>query len=409
MRVPKIRLNGFLSEWMIAPLKHFAKKSTEKNSANTYTETFTNSAEHGVISQRDFFDHDISNQSNISGYYIIHPNHFVYNPRVSVTAPVGPINKNNLDRSGVMSPLYLIFSVDGIDKEYLAYFFKTKLWHKYMLINGNCGARFDRLSISDDLFMAMPITIPCDPTEQVQIAEYFKTLDSLIEAKTKKIASLKQTKQACLQSLFPQPGETKPRIRFNGFASSWEKRPLSDCLEISNETNIDNKYCKEDVLSVSDEVGVVNQIKHLGRSFAGKSVTNYGVLKTGQIVYTKSPLKSKPFGIIKQNLGDTGIVSVLYAVYDVKEGVDAGYIHYYFDPAWRLNNYIRPLVNKGAKNTMNISDETALEGYITIPSLAEQQKIASFFINLDKQIALYEQGLEKLKNVKKACLDSMFV
>lgn len=251
--------------------------------------------------------------------------------------------------------------------------------------------------------------IPADKNERDSIAEYFKNLDSLIEATGKKVASLKQTKQACLQQMFPQPGETTPRIRFKGFEGEWEKKQLSDCLNISKETNADNRYSKEDVLSVSDEVGVVNQIKYLGRSFAGKSVANYGVLKTGQIVYTKSPLKAKPFGIVKQNLGESGIVSVLYAIYDAKDEVDAGYIHYYFDPAWRLNDYIRPLVNKGAKNTMNISDETALEGYITIPTLAEQQQIASFFSNLDKQIALQEQRLEKLKQVKAACLDNMFV
>ena len=218
-----------------------------------------------------------------------------------------------------------------------------------------------------------------------------------------------ESKQASLQSMFPQEGETKPRVRFKGFEGEWKKKQLSECLNISNETNEDNRYGKDDVLSVSDEVGVVNQIKYLGRSFAGKSVTNYGVLKTGQIVYTKSPLKAKPFGIVKQNLGDSGIVSVLYAIYDAKEGVDAGYIHYYFDPAWRLNEYIRPLVNKGAKNTMNISDETTLEGYITIPSFSEQKLIAEYFSNLDKQISIQEQRLEKLKQIKSACLKNMFV
>ena len=256
---------------------------------------------------------------------------------------------------------------------------------------------------------SISIPVPQYKNEQEAIALYFSNLDSLIQSTTKKIESLKLVKAASLQSMFPQEGETKPRVRFKGFNDEWKIKQLSECLSISNETNVDNRYGKDDVLSVSDEVGVVNQIKYLGRSFAGKSVTNYGVLKTGQIVYTKSPLKAKPYGIVKQNLGDSGIVSVLYAIYDAKEDVDAGYIHYYFDPAWRLNEYIRPLVNKGAKNTMNISDETTLEGYITIPSFAEQKLIAEYFSNLDKQISIQEQRLEKLKQIKSACLKNMFV
>jgi type I restriction enzyme S subunit len=254
------------------------------------------------------------------------------------------------------------------------------------------------------------ISLSEDANEQKWVADYFKSLDSMIQGVTKKITSLKQMKQACLVSMFPQEGETTPRVRFKGFKGEWNKKLLKECLEISNEKNFDNKYGKNDVLSVSDDFGVMNQIELLGRSYAGKSVSNYGILKTGEIVYTKSPLKSKPFGIIKQNFGKAGIVSVLYAVYYPKEGTAGDYIHYYFDPDWRLNAYLRPLVNKGAKNTMNISDETALTGYIMIPKdINEQQQIASFFRSLDSQISLQELRLEKLKQIKSACLDKMFV
>ena len=102
-------------------------------------------------------------------------------------------------------------------------------------------------------------------------------------------------------------------------------------------------------------------------------------------------------------------MSVLYAVYNTKDGVAPEYIHYYFDPAWRLNAYMRPLVNKGAKNTMNISDETALTGYIMIPKDIEEQKlIASYLRNLDEQIAFQQQQLDRLKQMKQACLNSLF-
>lgn len=252
--------------------------------------------------------------------------------------------------------------------------------------------------------------IPNSRCERDGLANYFKSLDELIQSTTQKVASLKQLKEASLISMFPQGNETTPRVRFKGFEGEWEKKQLEACLTISCEKNTDNSFGFEDVLSVSDEFGVMNQIELLGRSYAGKSVSNYGILKKGEIVYTKSPLKSKPYGIIKLNSKKTGIVSVLYAVYIPKDNVCAEYIHYYFAPDWRLNNYLRPLVRKGAKNTMNISDETALKGEIMIPiKIEEQQHIASYFNSLDTQITLQEQRLEKLKQLKSACLDQMFV
>lgn len=250
---------------------------------------------------------------------------------------------------------------------------------------------------------------PIDSEEQKALSNYVLSLDSLIQSTTKKIESLKQVKAASLQSMFPQEGETTPRVRFKGFEGEWGNKTLGECLTINNERNQSNVYGINDVLSVSDEVGVVNQIKLLGRSYAGKSVANYRVLKTNQIVYTKSPLKSKPYGIVKVNKGAVGIVSVLYAVYDTSENVYPDYIHYYFEPTHRINNYLLPLINKGAKNTMNISDEMALTGNIWIPSFDEQKKIADYLQALDSQIILQTQRLEKLKQIKSACLDNMFV
>ena len=141
--------------------------------------TFTNSAEFGIISQRDFFDHDITNEDNIGNYYIVRPNDFIYNPRISVTAPVGPINRNKLGRNGVMSPLYTVFRPYDVDNMFLEYLFKTKHWHSFMRLNGDSGARSDRFSIKTDLFYEMPISVPSFE-EQIKIGQYFDSLDHLI-------------------------------------------------------------------------------------------------------------------------------------------------------------------------------------------------------------------------------------
>lgn len=199
-----------------------------------------------------------------------------------------------------------------------------------------------------------------------------------------------------------------PKIRLKGFEGEWEAKPLEECLAISNDKNSSKVYGKEEVLSVSDDYGVVNQIKHLGRSYAGEDLTGYKILKKNQIVYTKSPLRAKPYGIIKTNNGKNGIVSVLYAVYSAKDGVNPEYINWYFTPGFRTNNYLLPLINKGAKNTINISDEVALKGLIGIPKEEEQSAIASYFQFLDTLIQTTAKKIESLKQMKAASLISMF-
>lgn len=200
--VPRIRFKGFDGEWKICELKKFAFKVTRKNCDKEFTKTFTNSAEFGVINQNEYFDRTISNSENIGGYYVVENNDYIYNPRVSTLAPVGPINRNKLGYTGVVSPLYLVFKTNNIDKDYLDVFFNTNLWHRYMKLEGNCGARFDRLSISDELFFEMPIILPSNEAEQHQIASYFRNLDIQISEQEKRLEKLKQIKAACLDKMF---------------------------------------------------------------------------------------------------------------------------------------------------------------------------------------------------------------
>ena len=160
-------------------MKEISEKVTEKNAARHYSETFTNSAENGIVSQTDYFDHAISNEANLDGYYVVREDDFVYNPRISVTAPVGPINRNKLRRIGVMSPLYTVFRTHDIDRTFLEHFFKSSYWHFYMKLNGDSGARSDRFAIKDSVFMDMPIPTPSLP-EQQKIGAFLTVLNSLI-------------------------------------------------------------------------------------------------------------------------------------------------------------------------------------------------------------------------------------
>ena len=251
--------------------------------------------------------------------------------------------------------------------------------------------------------------MPHSVDEQAAIGAYFEHLDTLITLHQRKYEKLVNIKKSMLDKMFPKNGASVPEIRFKGFTDLWEQRKLEEYLEVSGQKNFEGIYTKEDVLSVSGDFGIVNQIEFQGRSFAGASVANYGVVETGDIVYTKSPLKSNPYGIIKANKGKNGIVSTLYAVYKPKQSANPEFVQNYFEQDARMNNYMHPLVNKGAKNDMKVSAENALKGQIVFPDIKEQRTISEFFRNLDTLITLHQRKLEKLQNIKKSCLEKMFV
>lgn len=169
-----------------------------------YNTVLTNSAEYGIINQRDFFDHDIANSSNIQGYYVISPNDYVYNPRISTIAPVGPINRNKLGYFGVMSPLYYAFRInkDSVCLDYLDFFFKSCMWHGFMYKNGNSGARSDRFSINDSVFVKMPIPCPNSTKEQKMIGAYFEKVENVVASTSSKLTKMRTMKQSLLQKMF---------------------------------------------------------------------------------------------------------------------------------------------------------------------------------------------------------------
>ena len=202
---PLIRFKGYADKWIMVLLKDVSKKVTEKNSSFDYKDVFTNSAELGIINQRDYFDHDVANVDSIQGYYKVAPNDYVYNPRISTSAPVGPINRNKLAYGGVMSPLYYVFRVDGKDfgsLDFLDFFFKSDVWHEFMFKNGNSGARSDRFSISDDVFVEMPIAHPKNKREQKTIGNFLASMDAALQNETYKLTKLRTMKQSLLQKMF---------------------------------------------------------------------------------------------------------------------------------------------------------------------------------------------------------------
>ena len=383
---------GNTCAWEQRKLGDFTGKVTEKNTGMSVTETFTNSAEFGVISQLDFFDHAVSKDESISGYTIVCPEDFVYNPRISVTAPVGPINRNRLNRAGVMSPLYTVFRTDGsIDRVYLEHFFKTSGWHSYMQLNGNSGARSDRFSIGDDTFFAMPIPAP-SLEEQRQLAGFLESLDTLI--------TLHQREESCAASFSASCFGTLK-------AFFWEQRKVSAIASdtrgggtpaTSNETYwsgdipwiqsaditehdvncvIPKKYISKDAIRNSaaklvpkDSIAIVTRVGVGKLAFMPYSFT------TSQDFLSLCRMQTEPYFTV-------------YSLYQMLQG---------------------ELQAVQGTSIKGMTKDDLLSKFVFVPrSQDEQQQIGLLFSRLDTLITLHQRKLEKLKKIKSAMLEKMFV
>lgn len=396
---PAIRFAGFTDAWEQRKLGECFDERQERSAEGELISVTINE---GIKKFSDLGRHDNSSEDK-SHYKKVEVGDIAYNSMrmwqgASGFAPY----------SGILSPAYTVaVPKSDVDSLFFSYVFKKpQMIHTFQI--SSQGITSDTWNLKFPAFSEIETTLP-KIEEQRKIAAYFKQLDTLITLHQRKYDKLQNVKKSMLEKMFPKNGRNIPEIRFAGFTDAWEQRKLEEYLSVSSEKNADDAYDKTDVLSVSGDYGIVNQIEFQGRSFAGVSVSNYGVVRTGDVVYTKSPLNSNPYGIIKTNKGKTGIVSTLYAVYRPKENTYPDFVQTYFEQHARMNNYMHPLVNKGAKNDMKVSSENALKGYVIFPNYEEQKAISEYFAVIDDLITLHQRELEKLKNLKKACLEKMFV
>lgn len=304
---------------------------------------------------------------------------------------------------GVCSSEIWVLKGKKVSNEYLYWLIQTPKFSYD--INLTIGSKMPRAEW--DYISTIPFHYPIEPKEQQKITSFLSSIDSKIQQLTKKKELLERYKKGVMQKLFKQ--ETRFKDEGGKSFPKWENKKLNQYLYEAKTRNFDMSFDKEAVLSVSGELGIVNQIEHLGRSYAGESVANYHVVQTGDIVYTKSPLKASPYGIIKVNNGKPGIVSTLYAVYRCKPNINGKFLDYYFQIDTNTNNYLKPLVHKGAKNDMKVNNAHVLTNVVKMPSLAEQEKIVVFFEGLDAKIKQVTIQLDKTKDFKKGLLQQMFV
>lgn len=187
-------------EWNECELSRVAIKINEKNKEGSISNVLTNSATQGIVAQTDYFDREIVTSSNLGGYYVVEIGDFIYNPRISSSAPVGPI-KMNKHSLGVMSPLYTIFRFTEGNTLFYQYYFESSQWHDYMKSVANSGARHDRMNITTSSFLCLPIPQPIEE-EQRKIANFLSSIDDKITLENTKLDKLKQWKQGLLQQMF---------------------------------------------------------------------------------------------------------------------------------------------------------------------------------------------------------------
>ena len=383
MGKPTIRFEGYTDDWEQRKLNEIADKVSEKNKNNEFSEPFTNSAEQGIISQKDYFDREIVNNENLNGYYIVRNDDFIYNPRISATAPVGPINRNRLGRNGVMSPLYTVFRTHDIDNLYLEFYFKSTKWHRFMKLNGDSGARFDRFTISSTQFMEMPIPYPT-LEEQQKIGEYFESLDTLITLHQRKCEETKKLKKFMLQKMFPKKGEKVPEIRFGSFTDDWEQRKLDDVVEFLD--------------TMRKPLEGAKRISGPYPYYGASGIVDYvdGYLFDEELIL----LSEDGANITDRNYPVCFLASGKYWVNN--------HAHVLRTKQGNENNFICNSLERKDYTQYNtgmampkLNKETCKKIPILCPGFEEQKKIGDYFRSLDNLITLHQHKQNNLKNILK--------
>lgn len=401
-RVPKLRFPEFrdAAEWREETLINIADRITQRNSHSIEKRVLTNSATDGIVDQREYFEKDIANQDNLENYFVVNHGDYVYNPRISVTAPVGPISKNKLWK-GVMSPLYTVFRFRNAEDGFFEHFFKTNLWHKYLMGASNTGARHDRMAISNEDFMRMPFPFP---KEQQKIADCLSSLDGLLAAHTIKLATLKTYKKGLMQQLFPSEGASVPKLRFPEFrdAPEWSARELGEFIIERNQ------YPTKAVplFSLTIEDGITPKTARYERSFLVNSEEDaYKLVLPNDFAYNPMNLR---FGAIGKYSGKENVaVSKYYNTFFCDKTVNSKFCEMYFKSD-RLIAFYDTKATGSLVEKRRVHFNAFLKFNLRFPSLPEQQKIADCLSSIDTLITAQAQKIAALKLHKKGLMQQLF-
>lgn len=367
-----------------------AKKKNSRNKNNAIQNVVCNSAQHGLIPQNDFFDKEIANNLNTDKYSVIEFGDFVYNPRISNAAPYGPINVYRGMEKGVVSPLYFVFTVSGIDKTFLLYRFQSPCWYRFMYLNGDSGARSDRVSIRDDVFLSQSLFVPKEE-EQRKIGQFFELLDRRIAVQNKIIEDLE-----CLRNGL---------VHLLNNDGTCETKTIGEVFEISKEklgSNMDMP-----VFTASAKNGLVDEETYFKKKISGADKTNYQIIRKGDFVYSKSSSKDAPFGALIKFTGVIGLVSPLYWVLKPKKLINEGALEAWFFSSHASSQFQRKC-QEGARNhgmlNIALADFLSIRLWADIPARIKDARHL-----LKKKIDRENKLLNAYQKEKVFLLNAMFI
>ena len=399
---PAIRFKGFDDAWEQRKLGEALERIVRKNTNNESTLPLTISAQYGLVDQITYFNHRVASH-DVSNYYLVLNGEFAYNKSTSDGFPFGVVKRLDLYEKGVLSTLYIVFSIketEQTNSNFLAVFFDTDRWHKGVAERAAEGARnHGLLNISAEGFFNIDLFFPRQEAEQALIGDYFKSLDHLIALHQRKYYKFVCLKKAMLEKMFPRDGATVPEIRFKGFTDAWEQRKVGELADFNPKSELPDSFEYVDLESV---VGT-EMISHRKESRLTAPSRAQRLAKTGDLFYqTVRPYQKNNY--LFEKTDENYVFSTGYA--QMRPHCDGYFLlclaqsdlflKYVLD---RCTGTSYPAINANDLADMNIYAPTKTSG---------QKAIGSFFKHIDHLIALHQRKLEKLKNLKKACLEKMF-
>ena len=293
---------------------------------------------------------------------------------------------------------------NSVNRTYLYCLINSSQFEAAMIRSGQGAAQ---ANISKENIESFPILIPPTPAEQQKIASCLTEIDNLIAAQDQKVDALKEKKKGLMQQLFPQQGETVPKLRFPGFEGEWEDKKISDVFTRLTEKNEeDNK----NVLTISAQYGLISQLEFFKKSVAAADVTGYYLLHKGDFAYNKSSSQGRPVGAIKPlKLYDKGVVSTLYICFRCKNPNAISFWEQYFDSGV-FDKEIMTIAQEGARNhgLLNVPTSDFFGLNVKTPSPLEQSKIGECLSALDDTIKSESDKLDALKDHKKGLMQQLF-
>ena len=397
LRFSEFYENPYQHETVGTLFEHVARRNSDGRNRNV----ITNSAEHGLILQRDFFDKDIAVEGNTGNYYIIQNGDFVYNPRKSTTAPYGPFNCYCLEDEGIVSPLYTCLTPRHKEyTEYLLWYFKSPAWYSYIYHNGaQGGARHDRVGMTNELMDGIPVNLPC-LKEQKKVSAFLSTLDDRIKKQQQLVDALKSYKRGLASAIFER------RIRM--------KQPNGQVFAKWEETNLGNIFLErnerasggEKLLAVTINSGVQERSNLTLKDNSSEDKSSYRKVYIGDIAYNTMRMWQGACGVSAFE----GIVSPAYTVLYVsdKTKYEPRYWAYQFKEIRMMRLFQRN--SQGlTSDTWNLKYDKFSKIAVATPSLDEQVAIANYIDGFSCLIAMHEDGLAQMEILRQSLLSQMFI